>query len=112
VTPLVSHDHPELLSLSALPVFLFVPSYPCFSDGPFQGLVHLSFPADPDSVHVVYPAVMKLLLEKGANTKDVLHIGATALFMSAQTRHPEVVKLLLDKGANTEAALHIGATAL
>ncbi|KAJ1382996.1 ankyrin repeat-containing domain protein, partial [Ochromonadaceae sp. CCMP2298] len=46
--------------------------------------------------------VLRLLLEKGADTdaKDV--DGMTALHWASQQGHPEVLRLLLEKGANTD----------
>jgi ankyrin repeat protein len=51
-----------------------------------------------------HSAVVKLLLEKGANleSKDDYY-GRTPLSWAAEKGHEAVVKLLLDKGANLES---------
>ncbi|KAF5137383.1 Ankyrin repeat domain-containing protein 50 [Metarhizium anisopliae] len=50
-----------------------------------------------------HEAVVKLLLEKGANTETTeSHYGQTPLLWAAKNGHKAVVKLLLEKGANTE----------
>ncbi|KAH0594295.1 hypothetical protein MHUMG1_08134 [Metarhizium humberi] len=50
-----------------------------------------------------HEAVVKLLLEKGANTETTEnHYRQTPLLRAAKNGHKAVVKLLLEKGANTE----------
>ncbi|ODM18634.1 hypothetical protein SI65_05251 [Aspergillus cristatus] len=59
-----------------------------------------------------HEAVVKLLLDKGAD-KDIKDDDRqTALFMAAQNGHQAVVKLLLDKGAKLDTKDDNGRTAL
>jgi ankyrin repeat protein len=47
-----------------------------------------------------HEAVVKLLLEKGAELESKSDYGQTPLSYAAQYRHEVVVKLLLEKGAD------------
>src|SRR5277367_5111474 len=49
-----------------------------------------------------HEAVVKLLLEKGANVEYKSGNGCTALWWAAEKGHEAVVKLLLEKGADVE----------
>ena len=57
-------------------------------------------------------AVVRLLLEKGANIDAKYEDGETALVAAAVGRHEAVVRLLLEKGADVKAQNRYGATAL
>jgi ankyrin repeat protein len=46
-----------------------------------------------------HEAVVKLLLEKGAELETKSNYGRTPLSYAAEKRHKAVVKLLLEKGA-------------
>jgi ankyrin repeat protein len=47
-----------------------------------------------------HEAVVKLLLEKGADVQSKDNSGDTPLSMAARNRHQAVMKLLLEKGAD------------
>ncbi|KAK0721680.1 hypothetical protein B0T26DRAFT_739157 [Lasiosphaeria miniovina] len=62
--------------------------------------------------HPCHEAVVKLLLEKGADTEVKDKGGWTPLSWAAEQGHEAVVKLLLEKGADTEVKDKFGRTPL
>jgi ankyrin repeat protein len=56
--------------------------------------------------------VMRLLIERGANTNATGHRGRTALYYAAEQGTEEVVALLLNKGAHANIGNEYGATPL
>jgi len=59
-----------------------------------------------------HEAVVKLLLEKGANIESITGGGRTPLSWAAEKGHEAVIKLLLEKGANIESKGIYGRTPL
>ena len=57
-------------------------------------------------------AVVKLLLDKGADVKSKSSIGKTPLSRAAEKGHEAVVKLLLEKGVDVESKDGFGRTPL
>jgi hypothetical protein len=56
-------------------------------------------------------AIVRLLLDRGADVNRTFEDGATALHLACQDGHTEVVGLLIDRGADINAALPDGRTA-
>jgi ankyrin repeat protein len=52
-----------------------------------------------------HEAVVKMLLEKGADLESKSIIGKTPLSLAAANGHETVVKLMLEKGAELESML-------
>ena len=52
-----------------------------------------------EAAHHGSPAVVKLLLEKGADVNAANKKGATALKLAQQKKHAEIVKMLKAAGA-------------
>jgi ankyrin repeat protein len=59
-----------------------------------------------------HEAVVRLLVEKGADVKAKGNAGATALHGAAWKGHEAVVRLLVEKGANVKAKNKYGSTPL
>ncbi|KAK8069576.1 HET-domain-containing protein, partial [Apiospora phragmitis] len=57
-------------------------------------------------------AVVRLLLDRGANGKRKNKCGQTALMLAASNGHSAVVRLLLERGANVDSANRSGHSAL
>jgi ankyrin repeat protein len=57
-------------------------------------------------------ALVKVLLEAGADANKALNNGATLLQTAAQCGHPAVVKVLIEAGADANKALNTGCTPL
>ncbi|MBI5788169.1 MAG: ankyrin repeat domain-containing protein [Candidatus Schekmanbacteria bacterium] len=59
-----------------------------------------------------HKAVVKFLLDHGANVNNRMKNGATALLLAVENGHDEVVQVLLDHGADLEIKHNSGATPL
>jgi ankyrin repeat protein len=59
-----------------------------------------------------HEAVVRLLLDRGADVRAALPSGRTPLHIASQEGHAAVVRLLLDRGADVRAALPSGWTPL
>jgi Ankyrin repeats (3 copies) len=72
-----------------------------------DGMTALSWAAERG-----HEAVVRLLLEKGADVEAKADYGRTTLSWAAERGHEAVVRLLLEKGADVEAKTQYGETAL
>ncbi len=59
-----------------------------------------------------HPAVVELLIKRGANVNAKTEAGFVALFWAARYGHEKVAKVLIDNGADVNATDNDGTTAL
>ena len=99
-------DWAETATIESLAKLLDYDATIATSTGSRGGLLHRLARFNPD------PAVIALLLDRGADVRAVDAIGETALFKAALGKSPEVVALLVERGIPIDAKNEFGERAL